>query len=587
DDKSLQSSSKTTIDKINLNAYNIDSRDEKWLKYNLSLKINNKGEVKSKGSISHTPLKQKGTLELDKISLKEFTPYIQESAYLKINDGYLSLNSKVEYSLKEDKPDLEVNGGIKIEKFFLHDSRDDSLITSFNSTEVKSFDLNMFPNSLYIDEINLDSFYLDAQIDENKSMNLARLVKVKSDDNLTKAQDSNTTAQEEETPFPMKIMKFHVSNGNANFADFSLPVKFKTSIHDLNGNIYAISNNKGEVSYIDIDGEVDKYGSTKLKGSIETSNIKSYTDIDFNFKNLGLNNLSGYSAQFAGYKIEKGKLFLDLGYKIYDSELLGKNSVIIKNIELGDEVEDENITKLPLGFAIALLEDSDGIIDIDMPVEGNLDEPDFKYGALVLKTLANLIIKAVASPFNFLGAMMGLDGDDLKFLEFEAGESKILPPEKEKLDNIAKILVKKPKLSLGVSGTYNNKQDKEAIQASKLQLEILKISDKNTTVTVDILEEIYSKSVGKKVMDALEKEFEKRYKKDEVFKIEYRKELLSRCRDIQVVSVDELKSLASSRATAIQEYLVQTKNIGLSRVILNEIQEEDDGIKTVLEIEVK
>lgn len=586
-DESIELKTLSKLDEININAYNIDSMKNSWLDYDLSIRVNSGGTITSKGNVRHTPLKQKGKINIDKISLKEVTPYLQENMFVNINDGFVSLDSKVSYEKNDLNPDLHVEGSFALNSLEVADSRSDDVLLSVGKTNLKSFEFNMFPNSLYIDEIGLDSFYIDAVVDENKSMNLAKLTKAKSDDNLTKVEDSNTTASKKEENFPLKIMRLHVSNGAANFADYSLPVRFKTSIHDLNGDVYAISNKKGEVSYVDIDGEVDKYGSTKLKGSIEASNIKSYTDIEFSFKNLGLNSFSGYSAKFAGYKIEKGKLFLDLGYKIYDSELLGKNSLIIKSIELGDEVEDENITKLPLGFAIALLEDSDGVIDIDMPVEGNMDAPDFKYGALVLKTLVKLIVKAVASPFNFLGAAMGLNGDDLKYVEFEAAKFVILPPEKEKLDNIAKIIVKKPKLSLGITGSYSIEEDKESIQEHKLQLEVLKISGKNGVATIDVLEDIYSKSAGDKIVDALEEEFEKRYEKDEVFKTEYRKELFVRCRDIQVVSVDELKSLASSRAIVIREYLVRTKNIDLSRIILNEIQEENDGVKTALEIVLK
>ncbi|MCW8954289.1 MAG: DUF748 domain-containing protein [Sulfurimonas sp.] len=588
-DDSLQSVATSKIDKININAYDIDSNEKSWLKYDMSLRVNEKGSVSSKGSVRHTPLKQKGSISLNRISLKEITPYLGESLFVQIDDGYLSLESKLEYNKDDKKADLFVNGGLKIEKFKLSDSRSHTPLITFAKTELKTFNFEMFPNSLYIDTVELDKFYVDAQIDEKKQMNFAKLSKLKDDSNLTKTEDANASKTSKEEKFPMKIMRLHVTNGKANFADYSLPIRFKTSIHDLNGDIYAISTKKGEVSYIDIDGEVDEYGSTKLKGSIEVSDIKSFTDIGFSFKNLSLDSYSGYSAQFAGYKIDKGKLFLDLNYKIHDSELLGENSLVIKSIELGDEIEDENITKLPLGFAIALLEDSDGVIDIDMPVEGNLDAPDFKYGALVLKTFANLIIKAVASPFNFLGAAMGINGDDLKYAEFDASEHSILPPEKEKLDNIVKILLKKPRLALAIAPSYNKELDKKAIQAKKLQLQVLKKSDGKGVATIDILEDIYEKSVGEKALDALEKEFEKRYTKDEIFKIEYTKELLARCRDIQTVSIDELKALATTRAAKLQEYLVLTKNIDSSRVVMHEIEEleEDDGIKTELKIIVK
>lgn len=590
DDKSVAKGTKTVIDEINLALKDIDSKENSWLNYTLSLRVNSKGAVTSKGEIKHTPLEQKGTFELNKLSLKELTPYIQEAAFLKVSDGYLSLKSKTSYKQKNEKPYATVNGNLTVESFFLHDSRDNSTIASFIKANLKSFSFKTAPNSLYINEILLDSFYLDAQIDKDKSMNLAKLMKEKEPQDKKEVKKSSEPKKADDEKFTFKLLALKVSKGSANFADYSLPIDFKTHIHDLNGNVYAISNNKGEVSYVDIDGAVDEYGSAKLQGSVETSDFKSFTDINFNFRNLSLDSFSGYSAQFAGYKIEKGKLFLDLGYKIHDSQMLGKNSLIIKNIELGDEIEDENITKLPLGFAVALLEDSEGVIDINMPVEGNLNKPDFKYGAMILKTFVNLIVKAVTAPFRFLGEAMGIDGEDLKFAEFEASEFALLPPEREKLDNVAQMLLKKPKLSLGVIGGYDALKDKKAIQAKKVTQEILKKSDNKNIVTIRILENICSEFVGKDRPKALKEELEKKYKK-EVFKDEYQKGLLAICTDAQSVSPDELKELANKRAKAIQEYLVQTKSIENSRVVLHEAKEVNDSdekwVRTVLEMEVK
>ncbi|MBW6489116.1 DUF748 domain-containing protein [Sulfurimonas sp.] len=589
DDKSVANGVKTTIEGINLSAKNIDSKEKSWFSYALSLRVNNKGAVKSKGEIKHTPLEQRGSFELSKLSLKEFTPYIGEATYLKISDGVLNLKSKTAYKLKGQKHDATASGNLSVENFFLHDGRDGSTLVSFVKANLKSFSFSTIPSALYIDEILLDSFYLDAQIDENKRMNLAKLAKEKSVSDTPSPKEQSKEPKEDEQ-FSFKLLNFKVINGSANFADYSLPIDFKTHIHDLEGNVYAISNNKGEVSYADIDGAVDEYGSAKLKGSVESSDFKAFTDLSLNFRNLSLDSFSGYSAQFAGYKINKGKFFLDLEYKINNSQLLGKNSLVIRDIELGDEIEDDNITKLPLGFAIALLEDTEGVIDINMPVEGDLGKPDFKYGAMILKTFANIIVKAVTAPFRFLGEMMGIDGDDLKSVDFEASEFALLPPEREKLDHVAQMLLKKPKLSLVVTGSYDGIKDKKAIQSKKLTQEILKKSDNKNIVTVGILESICGEKLGRDRQKAIKMELEKKYKK-ELFKSEYQKELLLVCSDAQSVSPEELKELADKRAKTIREYLVLTKNIESSRVVLHEPKEisgaEEKWVENELKIEVR
>ena len=586
-DYSLQDAQTHKIDKITLNAKDIDAKEKTWLSYALNIKLNKGGLISSKGKLRHTPLKQKGVFSIKKLSLKEATPYLQDSMFVSLNDGFLNLNSKVSYEKSDKKPDLNVEGSLSLESFELSDSRTNDTLLSFAETELKSFNLNLFPSSIYIDEVNLDSFYVDAQIDKNKQMNFAKLSKKKDDANITKVEDTNETTTKKEDKFAFKLMKLHVSNGTANFADYSLPIDFKTSMHNLNGDVYAISNSDGEVSYINIDGEVDEYGSTKIKGSLDTSNIKAYTDIGVSFRNLGLDSYSGYSAQFAGYKIKKGKLFLDLEYKILNSQLQGKNSLIIKQIELGDEIEDENITKLPLGFAIALLEDGDGVIDINMPVEGDMDEPDFKYGALILKTFANLIVKAVASPFKFLGEAMGFNGDELKFIDFEPAKIVILAPQREKLDNIAKMLLKKPKLSLEIETAYDEQKDRYGLKLVKLTKDVLKRSDDkaNASITVDVLEDIYEESgASMEKLDALKDELEKKYEKDEIFKVEYEKELFKLTISTKIVDEQELIDLAKKRAKTLKEYLVQNKNIQDSRIVVQEPKMIESELEEMVQV---
>ena len=583
DDKSIEDSLKTTIDKINVSAKNIDSKEKSWFDYRVDLRVNSKGFISSKGSIKHTPLEQNGEFEIKGISLKELTPYLRESTFLKISDGNLNLKAKSSYREKSDSFRATLDGSLGINNFFLHDTRDDSTIASFIKADLNSFKFDTLTNELKMDEVLLDSFYIDAQIDKNKTMNLAKLLREKAEDK--KPQEPSNRA-----PLSYKLLNLKVANGSANFADYSLPLDFKTSIHSLNGNVYAISSSGGEISYVDIDGGVDEYGSTRLKGSVEPSNFKSYMDLNFNFRNLSLNNFSGYSAQFAGYKIEEGKLFLDLEYKIYDSQLLGKNSLVIKKIKLGDEIEDENITKLPLKFAVALLEDSEGVIDINMPVEGDVSKPDFKYGAMILKTFVNLIVKAVASPFKFLASAMGISGDEMEFVEFEASQSTLLASEREKLDTIAKMLQEKPKLSLGIAGGFDIKIDTEALQAKKLTELILSQSSSDRGVSIRGVEFICSKAVGSQNVGLLKSEIEKKYPQ-ELFATEYQKALFQKCTQMQSVSAQELKELGEERAKMLSNYLVQIKNIEPSRVVLQETKARDDSkekwIKSSLKIEIK
>ena len=598
-DQKLPKSTTTTLDKIQLNAYNIDIAKKTWLNYALSLRINKQGYIKSKGKIQHTPLKQKGDLNIEHISLKEITPYLQEKAFVSIDDGSFSLKAKTLYNVSQTKPDLQLNGSFLLQQLYVVDSRDKSSLVSLSDLALNKITFELFPNRLYVDEVDVGSFYLDVLVDKNKKLNFVKLLK---DTNATKQNTQTATEikkdNSKEKPFPLKIAKVKIKEGNMKFADLSIPIEFRTLIHNLHGDIYSISNMPGETTYVDLVGDVDKYGSTKLKGSLNGSNPKEFTDLDFYFKNLELNALSGYSASFAGYEIDSGKLYLDLGYKINNSELLGENSIIIKNITLGKEIEDENVTKLPLGFVIALLEDSNGVIDIDMPVEGNVDDPDFKYGALVFKTLGNLIAKAVLSPFQFLGSMMGIDGEELEYAEFEAGKSDILPTEREKLDNIAKMMLKRPKISLSLAPTYDTTLDKKALQLEKLiSLVVQKsgISNRDehiNAMTIDMLEDIYDDIKDDDKVQKLKEKLQKEYTQNEdAFHRAYLNALLKLTISIQNVNENELALLAKTRVQKIQTYLHLTKQVPQERLLIKALQTTNESdtkqVKMKLEIEVK
>ncbi|WP_428739365.1 DUF748 domain-containing protein [Sulfurimonas sp.] len=591
-DEALEKTVKQTLSKINVSVFNIDSDKNTWLNYKTSLQINKTGQFYSNGKLRHTPLKQSGQFNLKNLSIADINPYLNEATYISVEDGKLGISGKTSYVKSKNRPDLSVEGKLDIKSLFINNALDDSTLFSLNKLDVKKFTYELSPDRLYVDEVDVDAFYVDAFVDENKTLNFAKLRK-KIDTN-----ESNITVQTEpdnSKPFDAKIVKINVTNGSAKFADFSIPIKFQTHIHDLNGVIYVLSSLPGETSYINLLGEVDKYGSTVLKGSVDASSPKLYTDLDFNFKNLELSSLSGYSATFAGYKIDSGKLYLDLGYDIINSQMQGSNSVMINKIILGDEIDDENVTHLPLGFVIGLLEDNDGIIDLNLPVEGNVDAPDFRYGAVVWKVFSNLITKAVTAPFALLGSMMGIDGEKLSYIEFEDGKSVITPSQREKLDNIAKMMLKRPKINLAISATYDKKADLSALKREKLIAIVLEksgiknIDEQENALTIDLLEEIYDDLRDDDKLDRLKERLEKEYKGEELQRV-YQKELLALDIDIQEVLPKELESLAKNRQSIIENYLLNEKNIDPKRLENTEFKQLDDSgtgvVKNALDVKV-
>ncbi len=187
-----------------------------------------------------------------------------------------------------------------------------------------------------------------------------------------------------------------------------------------------------------------------------------------------MQNLTPCFGKFAGRTIESGKLSLDLEYKINQRKLRGKNQIIIDNLTLGERVGSKDATNLPLDLALALLRDSKGVIDLGLPVQGSLDDPQFNYGSLIWKAIVNVLTKIVTAPVRALGPLLGGSDEEFEAVIAEPGEARLLPPEREKLAKLAKALEQRPQLKLAVEGHFDKALDREALADSIVKLEVSK-----------------------------------------------------------------------------------------------------------------
>ena len=178
--------------------------------------------------------------------------------------------------------------------------------------------------------------------------------------------------------------------------------------------------------------------------------------------------------KFAGYRIAEGTMSLDLRYKVQNSQLEGANQIVIDKLTLGERVDSPDALKLPIELAIAVLKDSNGRIDLGLPVSGNLDDPQFSWGALIWKAFTTVVTKIVTAPFRAFGAG---GGEKLEAIEFDPGSAKLLPPEREKLKQVVEQLAKRPQLKLSVPGQYSEAADGAALRARAVRVEISRRAD--------------------------------------------------------------------------------------------------------------
>ena len=366
-------------------------------------------------------------------------------------------------------------------------------------------------------------------------------------------------------------------DGSSDFADLSLILPFAAQIKSLDGGANGISSEQKSTIKVDLKGNAYDLAPVDIKGEI--SPYLGNFDVDLKFDGMPMPLVTPYMVQFAGYKIEKGKLTLGLHYQVENGQLKAANNILIDQLELGEKVDNPVAVSLPLELAITLLKDSDGKIKLDVPLTGSLDDPKFNMGSLIFDALVNVLTKIVTSPFTALASLAGGSDEDLGNIAFKAGEAKLNDKEKSKLDGVAKVLKEKATLNLEIKGAAFEKEDWPALQDDALwdQLkqrkanQLTKEEGKRVRAEyVELSEDDYQDMLA----EAFIEKFPNLAKKnlfgtpklinsdtDDFYKVAKQK-----MSEIIKPDPERMKHLANDRSQAIAKYLVQKAGIPNERV---------------------
>jgi outer membrane protein OmpA-like peptidoglycan-associated protein len=253
--------------------------------------------------------------------------------------------------------------------------------------------------------------------------------------------------------------------------DESVQPPVQTGLSALTGTIKGLSSKQLARADVDLTGRVGKAAPLKIFGTINPLSENAFTDLIITLGGMDLAVGGPYSGKYVGYGLSKGKLSLDLKYKVSQKHLEAENKVLVDQLTFGRKVDSPDATSLPVPLVVALLKDRKGRIDIDLPIRGDLNDPDFKYGKAVISTLLNLLTKIVASPFSLMGKLIPEGGDEesLQFVAFPPGSATVAQEELKKLEALAKGLEERPNLRLDIIGTADLVRDRQALNRMKLQ----------------------------------------------------------------------------------------------------------------------
>lgn len=569
EDKTLKKSVKSELKKASLHVKNISSDEKLPIEFKLSSILNKNTKLNFEGNVIQKPLTISSKVGVKNLHVTHYAEYIKPFINFDIKNADIDLKADIKAKLGK-KINITVKADTVVKKLHINGVNGKKLLT-WKQLNINGIKYAHNPMSLDIKSLQVDKPYIRAHIGKDGSTNFA---------NLTKEQKKQKESKKDNksAPIKIKIGPMKLVDGTSDFSDFSLPFPFATHIHELNGDFSTLDFQTTTPSLLNLTGKIDKYGYTNITGMLSPLNIKENANLNVLFKNIDLSSLTPYSGKFVGYKIKSGKLSMDLKYNILKSKLVGENKINIDTLTLGETVESEDAVSLPLELAIALLKDSEGQIDINMPVSGDMDNPEFSYGSVIWGAVGNMITGIITAPFRFLGAMLGVDGDELKSIDFDKGSYDIISTEHEKLANLQKILEKRPAIKLTVIGGYDEVYDIQALQKQKFTLiikeELKKVkTDKKATKTDTygiVLQKLYSakftpKEYEKKKKNMLVDKKGKKIKLDIVaFNTILQKALL---KEVQV-SQKELIYLANQRANSIKTTLVEEYKIDETRITI-------------------
>lgn len=601
----------------------VNADPKQALRFEAGFRLKEGGQFNAAGRVRPADASVDASLTVAQLNLAPLQPVLSRYVKLKLAGGSVSARGRVETG---PKARLRYTGGIGIAGLRLNEE-DGALFLGWKDVDAQDVVLTLGPNELKVAELRIDDADGKLLIDADRGLNAVKLL-VKPQASAAPAAPGATsvaqpgagpaataapatvlaaTGAADDDPFPVSVRRTRVNNARLFFEDLSLRPQFGARIHELSGVVTGLTTNRAMRSHIELDGRVDEFGSARIRGDLNPFAPRNNTDMNLVFKNVDLISATPYAMKFAGYRIAAGKISLDLKYQVKDSRLDGDNQVVIDQLTLGERVESPDAINLPLELAIAILKDSDGRIDLGLPVAGSLDDPQFSYGAVVWKAIVNVITRIITAPFRALGALFGVSADKLEALDFDAGSAALAPPEREKLRSIAQVLDQRRQLKLAVPGTYSEKADTWALKRRAMRLEMLersglKVRDGEEPGPLDlqsgrmrsVLRERFAARLGAPEYDKLKAEFEARaagaVKADlPVWRRAmnlaqgepqladpqpFYQRLIERLTESQPVPGDALARLAAARATAIAEAL-EKLGVDAARIALPKVEAVD------------
>ena len=575
-----------SLRKASLSLRNLNSSGRDAIPFRVSSSFGKNGAVAASGEYVQKPGALRGTCDIKRIPLTDFEAYLPPDLNITLADGSLDASVRVNLAMKEGAWSGGFSGDAGVRSFYCLDAEGDDLL-KWESLQLDGVSGTLGPFTLAVTDVALSRYLAKIVVLKDGTLNLQHLVEEEPEGVAPKVPASEKTQQTRsagaggqaspqkpaESPRNIKIGAVVMQAGVLNFTDQRLKPIYSTTFYNLGGRVSGLTSDANRFADVDLRGNLENQSPLQITGQINPLRDDLFVNLKMRFSDIELSPLSPYSSTYLGYLIDKGKLFLDLQYHIEQRKLESQNTLFLDQLTLGQKVESEKATSLPVRLAIALLKDRKGEIHLDLPVSGRTDDPKFSVWGVAMEMLKNLAVKAATAPFSLLQSLFGVK-EDFSSVHFAAGSAALSDADREKLLKMASVLKARPAVKLEAAGYVDREHDPEGLRKELMEKKI------RTEKFLELVKERKNQQGDSPETMKLTPEEYSKY-----LKVVYRKEKFPKPRTIigtvkdlpdsemkkliltnTVVGTKDLQMLAADRTAAVRDFLVGKGQLDAARI---------------------
>ena len=581
-DEQLQTEAVLSLKDLNLSVGDISHRLEEPVDYRADATLEEGGRLVFNGQSTLAPFTLEAGISGSGVALAQFDAYISEMANLDVRGGRLNMDGNLDLDQQQDPLTGTFSGTGEVTSLDVRLGDSEEKLIAWQTLRLEPVEYNVAPGRLEIGTITLAGPAVHVVRDTNGVHNLERIIQSKQGEEAGGAHQ----ADEGESQVIFRIGQLMLEEGAVSYTDRTIDPAFSTRVDQLRGSVTGLSNVSPQQGKVSVQGRVGDVASMTLDGSLGTLGTEDTSELKLTMENLSLPMLSPYFGRYLGYGVDSGKLNLDLDYKFSGSNIDAGNSVVMNRLELGEPVPSDEAISAPVKLGLALLRDRNGVIDINLPVSGDLDSPDFNVGQVVMRTFVNLVAKAATSPFSMLGSiadMAGLSGEDLGKIRFEPGQVTLAEGENAKLEALGTALSDRPALILNVRGAVAPEADARGLRRQRLFEQLGLSETTSSSQRVTRLERAYTNSNNNATLEDFRAEVAS--DNGQISEAEWERALVGRLIADIDLPPEALGNLASERGVWLRRQMQDNYDVPESQLFLldpvRDATADEDGKVTV------